>query len=136
VKSNARCVDKNRNLYEYGQFDRVKEFSDCAEACVNDVRSKLLDNFRGYDWDCSNRKCRCLYDKGTLDSRNSGRFDRTNRNESGRGSVEGTEKKSDYYCAKLAGAELFGDGMDYSEGYEPKENFQAQARRAIRGFNN
>jgi len=109
VKSNTRCVDRRSNLYEYGQFDKVKEFSDCAEACVNDVRSSLLESFRGYDWDCKRELCRCLYDRGALDSRNSDRFDRTNRSNSGDGSIEGTEDSRDYYCAKLAGAELLGD---------------------------
>eukprot|EP00571_Detonula_confervacea_P010486 CAMPEP_0172305220 /NCGR_PEP_ID=MMETSP1058-20130122/6552_1 /TAXON_ID=83371 /ORGANISM="Detonula confervacea, Strain CCMP 353" /LENGTH=228 /DNA_ID=CAMNT_0013016749 /DNA_START=93 /DNA_END=779 /DNA_ORIENTATION=- len=105
-KSNAQCVDTRDNLYEYGQFDKIREFSDCADACVEDVHPHLLDFFRGYDWDCKNQKCRCLYDKGTLDSRNSARFDRTNRVERGRGPIEGTTKKDSYYCARLSGTEF------------------------------
>ena len=75
--------------------------------CVNDVRSSLAmgGNFRGFDYECSRRRCRCLYDAGTLDSRNSGRFNRTNRDERGRNSIDGTTKRSDFYCGKLVGAE-------------------------------
>lgn len=124
--SNAQCVDSDNRRYEYGQFDSVREFSDCAEACVKDVRSELLDSFRGFDWNCSKRECRCLYDRGTLSNRNSGRFDRTNRDERGRGSIEGTSDERDMYCGKLAGAEFFGQEGD----------FQAQTRRAVRGYNN
>mmetsp|Transcript_33045 Transcript_33045/g.60940 ORF Transcript_33045/g.60940 Transcript_33045/m.60940 type:complete len:301 (+) Transcript_33045:2-904(+) len=124
--SNAQCVDKNEDLYEWGQFDKIEEFSDCADACVRDVRSELLDSFRGYDWDCRDEKCRCLYDKGTLDSRNGGRFDRTNRNEYGKGKIEGTTKKTDYYCAKLAGTDFDVSGTDFDV---------AEDSRALRGYN-
>ena len=34
----------------------IQEFSDCADACVKDVRSSTLDSLQGYDWDCDNRK--------------------------------------------------------------------------------
>ena len=34
VDDTAKCVDKDGDVYEYGQFDDVEEFSDCAEACV------------------------------------------------------------------------------------------------------
>lgn len=111
MESDAKCADMDNNLYEWGQFDKVKEFSECAEACVKDVRTSLLDSFRGYDWNCREETCHCLYDKGTLDSRNSDGFDRTNRNESGEGSVERTVRSYDDFCAKLSGAEVFGDKL-------------------------
>ena len=44
--------------------------------------------------------------QGTLDSRNSGRFDRTNRNLPGEGSIAGSTTKKATYCAKLVGAEF------------------------------
>ena len=43
----------------------------------------------------------------------------TNRNEYGKVSIEGTVKKTDYYCAKLAGAEFD----------------VAEDSRALRGYN-
>ena len=82
---------------------------------MKDVRSSLLDSFRGYDWDCDSNRCRCLYDRGTLDSRNSGRFDRTNRSERGYGSVDGATFKDRSHCAKLAGAEFVGESIDVVE---------------------
>lgn len=44
--------------------------------------------------------------QGTLDSRNSGRFDRTNRSLPGEGSIAGSTTKKATYCAKLVGAEF------------------------------
>ena len=108
LQSDAQCVDSSKRLYEFGQFSNVKNFSDCAEKCVNDTPSTLATNsgFRGIDFDCQRSHCRCLYDEGTLDNRNSGRFDRTNRNNPGDGSISGGTKKTDYYCGKLVGAEF------------------------------
>ena len=60
-----------------------------------------------------------------MDNRNSGRFDRTNRNEYGEGSIEGTTEKSDYYCAKLVGAEFIGNEFDEAE------EFEAEVSRAF-----
>lgn len=86
----------------------MKTFEDSAEYCVNGTPESLVasGSFRGYNFDCQRSTCRCLYDEGTLDNRNSGRFDRTNRNEPGSGSVAGTTRKSSSYCAKLVGAEM------------------------------
>lgn len=128
--SNAKCVDRRDHLYEFGQFDDVREFSHCADKCVKDVRSSLLDSFRGYDWNCKNERCRCLYDEGTLDSRNSGNFDRTNRNERGAGSIEGTTRSDNYFCAKLAGAEFVGNADDNAAEYSDYEISRGRKLRA------
>ena len=67
-------------------------------------------SFRGIDFDCRYSECRCLFDQGTLDSRNSGDFDRTERNQNGYGSIDGarsTKRSSDIYCGKRVGAEEF-----------------------------
>lgn len=121
LKSHAKCVDRKDRRYEYGQFDKVREFSQCADACVKDVRSSLLDSLRGYDWNCEKERCRCLYDKGTLDSRNSGNFDRTNRDERGDGPIEGATKSDDYFCAELEGNEFVGNADDSADEYSYDE---------------
>ena len=36
-KANAQCVDGNDQLYEYGQFNDVDDFTECANVCVNDA---------------------------------------------------------------------------------------------------
>ena len=102
--SNHCLLQHNIYLVPYS----VDNFSECAELCVNNVPESLAtdDAFRGYDYYCTSRRCSCLYDAGTLDNRNSGRFDRTNRNERGRGSISGTTRKAACYCGKLVGAEL------------------------------
>jgi len=106
--SDAMCVDSENRRYEWGEFPNVRDFSACAEKCVNGVKEELAtgSSFRGYDFDCARSTCRCLYDEGTLDSRNSGRFDRTNRNLPGEGSIAGSTTKKATYCAKLVGAEF------------------------------
>lgn len=103
----SQCVDSRDRRYEWGEFGSCKNFSQCAEYCVNNTPQGLVfdGSFRGYDFDCARRSCRCLYDSGTLDGRNSARFDRSNRNESGRGSISSTSRKTSYYCGKLVGAE-------------------------------
>ena len=116
VRSDGKCVDKDGRPEEYGQFRDVEDFSDCADKCVKDVRSSVLDSFRGYDYDCDRRRCNCLYDRGALDRRrNRDRFDRTSRGDRGRGSIEYAKKEKGYYCAKLSGAEFAGYGVDEIE---------------------
>lgn len=110
VRSNAKCVDADRQTYEYGQFNRIHTFSDCTSACVRNVRPSLLKagGFRGVDFDCRSSECRCLYDEGTLDRRNSQRFDRTNRREQGYGPIDGTKRTRSSrgtYCGRLVGSD-------------------------------
>ena len=97
------CVDSRDRTYEYGEFKRTRTFDDCADVCVKDVPSSLLSSFRGIDFDCKEETCRCLYDSGTLSTRNSGRFDRTSTRERGDGSIASTTRKRDFYCGSLVG---------------------------------
>ncbi len=71
------CVDYDGRLYEYGEFDDVASFTDCAEACLQDVDEKFTKTkvLRGIDYVCESEKdgnyyyegkCRCLYESGTL----------------------------------------------------------------------
>jgi len=89
------------------------DFSDCAEKCVNTVPSSLINggSFRGFDYDCSRRECQCLYDMGTLNSRNADRFERTRQGTRFRatGSISGTTPRSSVFCGKLVGAEAVED---------------------------
>ncbi|KAL7528676.1 hypothetical protein ACHAWF_002660 [Thalassiosira exigua] len=105
VESNARCVDRRDRPYEYGSFRRVRSFEDCAEYCVKDVPRRLLESFRGIDFDCNSSSCRCLYDSGSLSNRMRSGFDRVNRNNRGRGPVEGAERRRGVYCGKLVESE-------------------------------
>lgn len=100
------CTDKNSNLYEYGEFSGVVDSNECAEKCVNGVKSDLASALRGFDYGCSDAVCRCLYDNGTLDNRTGDSFNRTNKNYVGKGSITSTTKKNSYYCFKLVGAEM------------------------------
>lgn len=104
-------------MYQYGEFDGIRDFTECADACVNDVSRSLLTSgeFQGIDFDCGRRKCRCLYSEGALNSRSDrNKFDRTSRSGLyGFGAIEGGEKtrsSRDMYCGKLAGARVM-DGI-------------------------
>merc|ERR1712095_97579 len=66
-KEDAKCTDKDDNTYQYGQFEDVKTFSECAGKCVEDVKKEMLDSFRGIDFKCDDKKCNCLYDEDALD---------------------------------------------------------------------
>lgn len=107
--ADAHCVDEDDNRYQYGQYDEVTEFSDCADKCVYDGSLDLLASLVGYDWDCTHDKCRCLYDKGALGDQNSKdleeQFAKINEDYDGEGSVSGGKDKKGWYCAKLAQAE-------------------------------
>ena len=80
---------------------------------MNNVPSSLAFDtaFRGFDYDCSRRECQCLYDAGTLNSRNAGRFERTREGTRFRatGSISGTTPRSSVFCGKLVGAEAVED---------------------------
>ncbi|KAL7547700.1 hypothetical protein ACHAWF_010975 [Thalassiosira exigua] len=120
VKSNAQCVDRRDRRYEYGQFRRVRNFEDCADKCVKDVSRSLLDNFRGIDYDCDSSTCQCLYDSGTLSSRSSNSFDRTNRNNRGTGPIDGTKRKRGFYCGELVESDAI-DEADVAEGSDTEK---------------
>ncbi|KAL9181015.1 hypothetical protein ACHAXT_009820 [Thalassiosira profunda] len=106
---NAQCLDDEDERYEYGAFYNVFEFSDCASACVNGIKPELkpteamLQNFRGFDWDCENNECRCLYDNGTLNDWLAMIFDDINIDEElvGEGAVFDGLDKDDWYCGNI-----------------------------------
>jgi len=103
-KENAKCRSSRNEKYQYGQYDSVNSFSKCADKCVKKGPSNLLeDALKGYDWDCKNNKCQCLYQEGYLGSREY-EFDRTNTDGIGEGSISKSKNKDNWYCAKLSGA--------------------------------
>merc|ERR1711983_44747 len=115
-KRDAKCTDKDDRTYQYGQFKDVKTFSKCAEMCVEDVRSDMLDSFRGIDFKCKDEECNCLYDRGALDdggSRSRDRYDRTNRDSDkrGKGKVKGTKYDDDTFCGELTSS----SSVDFAE---------------------
>ncbi len=63
-----------------------------------------------------------------MDSRNSGSFDKTNRNEDGKGSVKSTKKSSDKYCAKLKDVTFVGMIDEFGDENEKNES---EARRGL-----
>ena len=112
----AVCTDSSNIGYEYGGFDGVKDTDECAEWCVNETPTELQNVIRGFNYDCIDEVCQCLYDEGTLDQNNSGGFDTTNyqtRSRKGRGSITRYEDNNGWYCFKLVGAELTEEGLEF-----------------------
>src|SRR5210317_1106772 len=107
--SNQQCVDRHHELYQWGQFNHVHSFEDCANVCVNHVPSNLAFNnsFRGIEYLCETSQCRCLYDRGFLNRsirRLPGRFNRANTRERGVGSIQRNRGRfnRNYFCGTLA----------------------------------
>ena len=102
-RHDRKCTDSHKRLYEYGQFRNVGSFEQCARTCVNHVPSNLLNHFRGIDFNCHAKQCNCLFDKGTLNRRNGGKFDRiVTRNLNGRGRVRNLRFAKDFACGSVS----------------------------------
>jgi hypothetical protein len=97
-----KCADRHRQLYEYGQFRNVGSFDQCARTCVNHVPSFLLNHLQGVDYNCQAKACNCIFDKGTLNRRNGGNFNRiVTRNLNGRGRVRNLRFAKGFACGSL-----------------------------------
>ena len=115
-ESGAECIGPNGRVYEFGEFDRVDNSSECGGLCVNTADSSLSTELRGFNYDCNSRVCQCLYDEATLDDDTSRSFDHSNyltRTRKGKDSIRNAVRKNDSYCFKLVGAELFEEGLEY-----------------------
>ena len=123
-KKDALCLDKDKEKYEYGQYDDVSKFSSCAKKCVEKGPSTILKKLQGYNWNCRTKKCRCLYDEGTLKSKYD--FDEYKTSDrDGKGSVKKTSKADNWNCAKLDKV-----SADLAMGHDAKVS-----RRGLRGAN-
>eukprot|EP00579_Thalassiosira_antarctica_P009759 CAMPEP_0201907842 /NCGR_PEP_ID=MMETSP0903-20130614/51_1 /ASSEMBLY_ACC=CAM_ASM_000552 /TAXON_ID=420261 /ORGANISM="Thalassiosira antarctica, Strain CCMP982" /LENGTH=193 /DNA_ID=CAMNT_0048442017 /DNA_START=114 /DNA_END=695 /DNA_ORIENTATION=+ len=115
-ESGAECIGPNGRVYEFGEFERVDNSSDCGDLCVNEADSSLSTELRGFNYECNSRVCQCLYDESTLDDDTSRSFDHSNyltRTRKGKDSIRNTSRKNGSYCFKLVGAELFEEGLEY-----------------------
>ena len=126
------CIDWNQSIYEFGEFDAVDSFADCANACLRDVDVKLTKStvLRGIDYVCESEdggryyyegKCRCLYERGTIESDakavKKSVFDETSEIGVGTGPVEGTSTEEEHLAGRtlktLCGAIHFDDPDKY-----------------------
>ncbi|KAL7526238.1 hypothetical protein ACHAXR_001389 [Thalassiosira sp. AJA248-18] len=114
-KSDSVCADDEGVEYEWGEYDKADDSDDCADMCTNDTPTSLANVLRGFNFDCNDNTCQCLYDEGTLNNGNARSFKSSNyqtRSRKARGSVAKTVRKNDYYCFKLVGAELTEEGLE------------------------
>jgi len=97
------CIDSNDNEYDYGEIelDDDKNAEDCATACVKDPDEDTLEHLVGYNWNCKESLCHCLYENDDLTESEESSFDSFDDRNSGSGSVDGTESEDDWRCYKL-----------------------------------
>jgi len=114
-KSDAKCLDKENNEYQYGEFKDVKTDSECANRCVEDSKSNVLGNLEGFDLSCKKQRCRCLFDAGTLNSNKAEPYDAYDLNHDGTGKVKGTKEKDDTYCFKLKDVKFVGMDGEFDD---------------------
>ena len=99
---NRKCADHHKQLYEYGQFRHVGSFDSCAKTCVDRVPNSALNHFRGIDFNCNAKLCNCLFDKGTLNNRNSRGFNNVvTRNLNGRGRARNLRHANNFVCGSV-----------------------------------
>ncbi len=102
-----KCVQLER-VEQYSPLEitpcgSCDNFAECAELCVNKTPKNLALNrrFRGFDYNCNRRSCRCLYDAGSFTNNNTSRFDRVNSRKAGTGAISDSKRKTANYCGKL-----------------------------------
>ena len=67
---NEMCTDDAGDVYQWGRFNNIRSFEDCAVTCVEESPLQLINDgvFRGFNFDCKKKQCMCLFDEGELDS--------------------------------------------------------------------
>ncbi|KAL7523401.1 hypothetical protein ACHAXR_000772 [Thalassiosira sp. AJA248-18] len=114
-ESDSVCADKNGVEYEWGEFENVDDSDECAKMCATKTQTSLANVLRGFNFNCYDFACQCLYDQGTLDRDNSRDFDNSNyttRTQKARGSITKTVRDDGYYCFKMVSRELTEEGLE------------------------
>jgi len=107
---NEQCIDNRGRVYSWGMFDKIRSFEDCAVECVKESPIELINDgvFRGFDFDCKNSQCMCLFDAGEIEKLSNNKrsvFRDTNRGGKGVKSVNRDHGlyAPDVYCGSLVG---------------------------------
>jgi len=107
---NEMCTSEVGEVYQWGKFNNIRSFEDCAVTCVEESPLQLINDgvFRGFNFDCKKKQCMCLFDEGGLD-RLTGRersvFRGTDRKGRGYDSIDRNRGKyaRDIFCGSLVG---------------------------------
>ncbi|KAL9182252.1 hypothetical protein ACHAXT_012904 [Thalassiosira profunda] len=95
------CIDSRGRRYEWLKISAT-DFGDCAERCVQGPPETLAlsESFRGFDFNCAIKECRCLYDEGVLGG--SDALDQVNSGEAvaGVGEISGVVTLANHFCGK------------------------------------
>lgn len=111
MRFNSECVDDRGRQYEWGAIEGVYPGTEdvCGSVCVKGHSSfgcstsqrpdpeKLV----GFNYDCDNATCYCLYERGTLNSKYDRCFNSMNTNDYGRGNVYSTTTSRGTTCYSL-----------------------------------
>jgi len=128
-KGHEQCIDSLGRVYQWGRFNNIRSFEDCAEVCVKESPIELINDgvFRGFNFDCEKSQCMCLFDEGELDRLSNNKrsvFRGTDRRGDGYDSIDRNRGlyAPDIYCGTLVGF------MD-----EEEAGFKT-SRRVLRGI--
>jgi len=130
-KGHEQCTDEVGEVYQWGRFNNIRSFEDCAVTCVKESPIELINDgvFRGFDFDCKKSQCMCLFDEGELDRLSNNKrsvFRGTDREGRGYDSIDRNRGlyAKDVYCGTLVG---------FME--EEEADFET-SRRVLRGSTN
>lgn len=114
MKYNSVCVDSHGKQYEWGKVEGTwppidEPNSGCSDACVSGYgrgkargcTSMKPDKLVGFNYNCDEAACYCLYEKGTWSDSDSPCFDSMDTSNHGHGSVANTQVNKGSTCYSL-----------------------------------
>eukprot|EP00578_Thalassiosira_sp_NH16_P017578 CAMPEP_0181119740 /NCGR_PEP_ID=MMETSP1071-20121207/23762_1 /TAXON_ID=35127 /ORGANISM="Thalassiosira sp., Strain NH16" /LENGTH=252 /DNA_ID=CAMNT_0023204305 /DNA_START=148 /DNA_END=903 /DNA_ORIENTATION=+ len=114
MKYNSVCVDGNGNQYQWGKIEGVwppidEPNSGCSSACISGYgrgqargcTSMKPDKLVGFNYNCDESACYCLYEKNTWSDSDTPCFDSMDTSKHGRGDVFNTQVQRGSTCYSL-----------------------------------
>jgi len=118
MKYNSVCVDSNSKQYQWGKIEGVwppidEPNSGCSKVCISGYgrgqargcSSMKPDKLVGYNYNCDEAACYCLYEKGTWSGNSSPCFDSMDTSNQGHGVVSGTKANPGSTCYRVTDVE-------------------------------
>jgi len=113
-KYNSMCVDTNNKQYQWGKVLGVnppidEPNSGCSKVCISGYgrgeqrgcSSMKPNKLVGFNYNCDEAACYCLYEKNTWSGNSSPCFDSMNTSYNGQGDVSGTKTNQGTTCYSL-----------------------------------
>lgn len=111
---NSICVDSNNRQYQWGKVDGIyppidEEDGGCSDVCISGYgrasargcSSMKPNKLVGFNYNCDEAACYCLYEKNTWNGNSSPCFDEMDTSYNGQGDVSGTKTNVGSTCYSL-----------------------------------